>query len=154
VKAGAQRGTFNVRLAQRIQGRRGIYPELMARILIVEDDINFSGIVRAALILEGHAVVEANDGSTAEELISTYNFDLVISDIFMPEMTGLQLIGKLRDANNRTPVIAMTGGHFESEFYLKEAQRLGARHVLSKPFTVYDLLDVTHEVLSEGRCSD
>src|SRR5215207_4665622 len=106
----------------------------MSHILIVEDETSFRSVIAAALKKEGHTVEEAGDGRSAVRWMETHAFDLVITDVLMPEADGIEMIMQLRDARNPTPIIAMTGGHLQTELLLKVAKSLGARRVLAKPF--------------------
>ena len=123
----------------------------MPHILIVEDDVEFRKMLVAVLLQEGHTIVEAGDGKSAVRWLSTHVFDLVISDVHMPETDGLEMIMKLHDARNPTPVIAMTGGHMQSDLYLKVAKSLGARRVLEKPFKLAELTTCIRDVLAESK---
>ena len=123
----------------------------MPHILIVDDDVEFRKMLVAVLLQEGHTVEEAGDGKSAVRWLSTHVFDLVITDVQMPETDGLEMIMKLHDARNPTPIIAMTGGHMQSDLYLKVAKSLGARRVLEKPFKLADLTTGIREVLAESK---
>ncbi len=123
----------------------------MPHILIVEDDIEFRKMLVTVLVQEGHTVVEAGDGKSAGRWLSTHVFDLVITDVHMPETDGLEMIMKLHDARNPTPIIAMTGGHMQSDLYLKVAKSLGARRVMEKPFKLAELSQNIRDVLAEPK---
>jgi two-component system, OmpR family, response regulator len=123
----------------------------MPHILIVEDDLDFRNMLAAVLKQEGHTVEEAGDGRTAGRWLSTHKFDLVLTDVHMPEADGLEMIMKLHDARNPTPIIAMTGGHLQSDLYLKVAKTLGARRVLEKPFKLSALFEAIRDVLDEAQ---
>jgi two-component system OmpR family response regulator len=122
----------------------------MANILIVDDEVSLRTVIAAALKKEGHTVEEAGDGRSAVRWMSTHSFDLVISDVLMPEADGIEMIMRLRDARNPTPIIAITGGHLQTDLLLKVAKSLGARRVLAKPFKISELLALVKEVL-EGK---
>ena len=123
----------------------------MPHILIVEDDLEFRKMLVTVLLQEGHTVEEAGDGKTAGRWLSTHVFDLVITDVHMPETDGLEMIMKLHDARNPTPIIAMTGGHMQSDLYLKVAKSLGARRVMEKPFKLVELSQNIRDVLAESK---
>lgn len=123
----------------------------MPHILIVEDDPEFRGMLAAVLKQEGHTVTECGDGRSAGRWLSTHTFDLVLTDVHMPEADGLEMIMRLHETKNPTPVIVMTGGHLQSDLYLKVAKSLGARRVLEKPFKLSDLFITIREVLEEVR---
>ena|SRR5688572_20440643 len=123
----------------------------MPHILIVEDDVEFRKMLVTVLVQEGHTVVEAGDGKSAGRWLSTHVFDLVLTDVHMPETDGLEMIMKLHDARNPTPIIAMTGGHMQSDLYLKVAKSLGARRVMEKPFKLVELSQNIRDVLAETK---
>ena len=121
-------------------------PPVHSRILIVEDQPIFREVLAAALTTQGHSVEMAGDGREAEDRLNSESFDLIITDILMPEQDGLQTIMNLHASNNPTPIIAMTGSQY-TELYLKTAKALGATRVLAKPFGLRELLDATTDAL-------
>lgn len=120
----------------------------MAHILIVEDEVTFRSVIRAALIQNGHTVVEAGDGRTGLELLKSQVVDLVITDVMMPDQDGIEVIMRLREKRNPAPIIAITGHPVEAELYLKVAKSLGAQRVLEKPFSMETLLTAIRDVLA------
>jgi CheY-like chemotaxis protein len=119
----------------------------MARILIVDDEVTFRSVVATALTQNGHSIVEAEDGRTALAALKAQAFDLVITDVIMPEQDGLEVIMNVRDANNPIPIIAMTGHPAKADLYLRLAKALGAQRVLEKPFRIEDLLGAVRDLL-------
>lgn len=105
-----------------------------ARILLVDDEEGLRITLAANLELEGFEVVEATDGRHAVELLETGTFDLVLSDIRMPRMTGIELFGEVRRRQPNLPVVLMTA--FTDEVELERAYRAGVFAVLPKPFGV------------------
>jgi len=106
------------------------------RILVVDDDEALRTIVGLMLASDGHAVCTAADGTAAIALYRQQPTDIVITDIVMPGMEGLETIQELRRLDPNVRVIAMSGWN---PLYLKLAQRLGALAVLHKPFTQEEL---------------
>lgn len=84
------------------------------------------------------------NGLEALAVLDQTEFDLVVSDIEMPEMTGLELLKCIQDRNCSLPVILMTGGHQR----LKAMLDLGAAALLKKPFGMDDLLPLISETLA------
>ena len=82
----------------------------MARILLAEDDSLLRETLRVALQGAGHEVLAAPNGSVAINLAREKDFDLIVTDVLMPEMDGLELIQGLRKARSDVPIIAMSGG--------------------------------------------
>ena len=120
----------------------------MAHILIAEDDDNLRFIVREILEGRGHRVQEADDGVPAWSLAQQESFDLVITDIMMPEKNGFELITDLRKIMPELKIIAMSaGGSIDARHLLKQATECGANQTLTKPFTKQDILDVVDKVL-------
>ena len=119
-----------------------------SHILLVEDDVPLRNVLETALTKGGYSVEVAADGRTAEHCLNTHAFDLIITDVIMPEGDGIEIIMNLHAAKNSIPVIAMTGAHKFTEVYLKTARALGASRVLAKPFRISELLDATRDALS------
>ncbi len=123
----------------------------MARILVIDDEKEIPRALRKILEGEGHAVEEATDGKTALRRFAGRPTDLVITDIYMPEMDGIELILRLREAFPESRIIAMSGGGFLSkDRVLGAASMLGADGVLEKPFSGEDALEVVARVLDES----
>ena len=106
----------------------------MADILAVDDQKVMRELVKAILSAEGHTVTTADDGVEALNICKEKTFDLVLSDINMPNMNGITLIGELRllDSFKDTPIIMLTteSGDFKKE----KAKKMGANGWLQKPF--------------------
>jgi DNA-binding response OmpR family regulator len=113
----------------------------MARILVVDDDPLIQATLPLALVEHGHEVVQALDGKQALKEIRRGPIDLVIADVLMPEVDGLELLRSMQKEQFQVPLIAMSGGssRLPGADVLQLARLLGARAVLSKPFTVDDL---------------
>jgi len=78
------------------------------KILVVDDDINQGLLYEQELVDEGYAVDVANSGEKALEMVTEHPYDLVILDIGMPYMDGLETLGKMLSMDNRLPVILNT----------------------------------------------
>ena len=121
----------------------------MARILIVDDDSISRDILREILEDAGHQVVEA---STTESGIKNYRelvIDLVVTDLFVPEKGGLQVIQKIREADPDVGIIAVSGMTVEGKDQIFEAaKRGGANHTLEKPVKPEDLREAVRTLLS------
>jgi len=105
-------------------------------------------LIRRVLAGEGYGVSEAHNG---EEAINSYRLepaDLVITDLFMPEKDGLELIRELRSLYPDAKIIAISGGeHRNTGIYLRAAQALGASRTLAKPFSTEELLAAVRDAL-------
>ena len=123
----------------------------MARILVIDDDDEVRrGVVRM-LDRMGHDVEQAADGRQAMVLFEADAPDLVITDINMPEMDGIEVINQLRQMQAGVPIIAMSGGgRMPKEILLSSAGLLGAVGTLEKPFLMADLTSAVEEALASG----
>jgi two-component system response regulator (stage 0 sporulation protein F) len=115
----------------------------MQRILVADDDPDMRALVASALRQAGYDVVEAGNGMEAIEHIAPTvwtrrgSFKAIVSDVCMPDLTGLDLLAALRCSRFETPVILMTA--FGDEEVRAEARSLGATAVLDKPFDLDEL---------------
>jgi len=107
----------------------------MERILAVDDSKVIRDMVSTILIAEGHEVVTAEDGVDALDKARDEVFDLVLSDINMPNMNGISLISKLRRITGYeyVPIVMVTTE--DSDYRKKKAKTFGATGWLVKPFT-------------------
>jgi len=122
----------------------------MALILLIDDDKNLQLLTAELLRSAGHTVDTADDGKPGIALYKARLHDLVITDIVMPDMDGLELIDELRQTEPRPRIIAMSGGHrFSQPVYLPTAKRLGAERILAKPVQPDVFLRTVADVLAE-----
>jgi two-component system response regulator (stage 0 sporulation protein F) len=112
----------------------------MATILIIDDEEIIRGLLRSALEKAGYEVMEAANGRQGLELYRHRPADLVITDILMPEMNGLDMLLELTREFLHAKVIAISGGGGEQNV-LDVAKLLGARRTFQKPFHMPQLLD-------------
>jgi CheY-like chemotaxis protein len=110
-------------------------------ILVVEDVEAFAGVLLTGLSDAGHRVVHASDGSQAANLMSRERFDLVITDIIMPEADGFDVIDTTRKLQPHARVFAMSGGGklYSAHACLEAAETSNVDAILLKPFTLEDL---------------
>ena len=121
----------------------------MARILIIDDNPDVLAAVHNVLTAEGHSVSDAPKSSAGIALHRALPFDLIITDIVMPEKEGISTIIDLRGEFPDLKIIAMSGGgDFEPYGYLDIAIRVGANRTLAKPFTREELLEAVNDALS------
>src|SRR5262249_10320737 len=117
----------------------------MARVLAIDDDAAVCPTVRAILDRAGHQVVTRQNGRGGLKLLETDHFDLLLIDIFMPEMDGLETIRVLRGSRLTLPVIVMSGAMTDGAAtpdYLAFGTKLGAIEGLRKPFRPAALVEV------------
>jgi DNA-binding response OmpR family regulator len=121
----------------------------MASLLLVEDTPELRELLARGLQHSGYVVTAADNGATALRALEAGTFDVIITDIVMPDMEGLELIRKIRKAHPGMAIIAISGGgHSISESYLELAARFGAERTLQKPFGVDALVAAVQEVLA------
>jgi CheY-like chemotaxis protein len=117
------------------------------RVLLVDDDPGARKVARRMLERSGHDVAESENGLHGVALLRTASFDLVVTDIVMPVMNGLEFIKTARQIEPSLKVVAMSGGGRTGNVdYLESARQHGAAATLHKPFTLTDLTD------SIGQC--
>lgn len=117
----------------------------MARILVIDDNAAVQDVVRDVLRDVGHVVIVASNGREGLDRYRECSPDLVITDIFMPERNGLDVILELAPTNAN--IIAMSGGgELDRGDYLNDAVHFGARRTLRKPFTVDALVAAVDEL--------
>ncbi len=127
----------------------------MRRILVVDDDPHICLAIRAWLKRYGFKVAIADGGASGLLALDNSTFDLMIVDIFMPNMRGFESIRVFHDHAPTVPLIAISGYAFSgleqaSPDFLRMALRLGATRCLRKPFRPATLLSVIDECLSEA----
>jgi len=126
----------------------------MARILLVDDDEMVRSTVRAMLAGAGHEVVQAVDGEDGLLQFRQHGCDLIICDVIMPNMDGLEMVREIRRLSTDVPIISMTGSFVRSTggahlnaVYLRLCSELGATKVIAKPFRAADLMPLVVQCL-------
>jgi signal transduction histidine kinase len=120
-----------------------------AKILVVDDEEMFAEVLVEMLSEFGHAVCVARSGHDAVEQFKDGDFDLVLTDLGMPEMSGWQVAKRIKDIEPKTPVVLLTGwGTTLNESELEVSQ---VDMVLSKPVKIEDLSLVVAEALGKSR---
>lgn len=108
------------------------------RILVVDDDCNAAAALADLLRDEGYAIEVAHRGNEALALEKTFHPDLLITDMHMPVMSGVELLSALRRARRSVPAILMTTD--ASDTARRRAHELGASDILDKPLILRDML--------------
>ena len=120
----------------------------MATILVIDDQEAIRTLLRAALEGAGHEVREASNGLLGLERSRERAPDVVILDLLMPEMNGLELMAELNRRVPHVKVLAMSGG-LERKGELNAATLLGARRTFHKPFDIRAVLDAVRDELAQ-----
>ena len=120
------------------------------RILVVDDNDQMREMLRLLLEQAGHEVLEAVHGKLALNLLKEQPVDLIITDIIMPEMEGIDLIRAIRSIDPDARIIAISGGgRIDPRLCLNMANKLGADRVLQKPFGKSAILEMVAELLAD-----
>ena len=122
----------------------------MARILVIDDDLEMRAMLKQTLSAAGHEVASAKDGKQGMKEYWATLADLIVSDIFMPEKDGVEIIMELRRDFPKLPFIAMSGNPSGMNL-LNLTQKLGAARILEKPFHPSELLTAVEDVLKSSR---
>ena len=118
------------------------------KVLIAEDETMVRELLSSYLERRGMRVVAVPNGREALEKFRKEHFDLVLSDVKMPEITGLQLLVAIKDINHRTPVVLISGyGEIET---VVAALKAGAENFLTKPLKMEKLYKVLRQSLDLG----
>ena len=117
------------------------------RLLFVDDELEAFEVVRARLAEAGFVVVTASNGVEALRLFDALVVDVVVTDIFMPESDGIELIQELRRRRPTLPIVAISGGGVRRDLAaMPVALALGATEALFKPFTADALVAAVRRV--------
>ena len=115
------------------------------KILVVDDEPLIRELLMDFLSEEGYSVSEATDGKEAFEMIQKESFNLVLSDIRMPGMSGFDLVKFVKNHSQRIGFILMTG--FSTIYSEGDVRKIGADDYLPKPLDLSDLLEKVERVL-------
>ena len=122
----------------------------MAHILLVDDEPLVVEALSNAIVKKGHTVVTAKDGNQGMERFVEGKFDLVITDIIMPDKEGIEMIMEMRRHAPHTRILAISGGgRTGSVEFLQMAKKLGATATLRKPIRLAELYQTLEECLGK-----
>ena len=117
-------------------------------ILVVEDDPQGGALFASALLRGGYWVVSASDGRDAVRTVARGGIDLIVTDLHLPHMDGIELVTKLRQAGKTIPIIVISGAFMgTTRHVLHAAELLGAQLALEKPFPLSRLVDAAHRLV-------
>lgn len=128
----------------------------MTRILVVDDNLSVRSAIHLLLRQQGWEVVLAADSSAGLLAFELSRFDIVMVDIFMPEVDGLETIKQLREITPDIPIVAMSGFRFRNSAinvpdFLGMAAELGATYCLRKPFAPQQLIAAINHCRESAR---
>lgn len=120
----------------------------MARILLVDDDDLSRSTVHQMLERAGHEVTSTGNGREGISMVQQTPFELVITDLIMPDTDGLELIQELNRLTPSVRILAISGGgRVNANEYLTVARKFGASAVLAKPFSTAELREAIAQAL-------
>ena len=122
----------------------------MAHILVIDDEADIRFILETFFNKEGHTVNTAGDGKAGMRLVGLNHFDLVITDVVMPEMDGLEIISAIKRKFPAIRIIVMTGGtaKLDKSLLMTMAKPMRADAVVDKPLDLKRLKATVNEVLA------
>lgn len=117
-------------------------------VLIIDDEPFVRGVLEKALRKEGYGVRSAVDGKDGLSLLTNHAFRLVITDIFMPDMDGYEVIMRINAKTPKPQVLAISGGAINlAGEALRTAKLLGCRAILAKPFDLPEIYAAVHSLI-------
>ena len=119
------------------------------KILVVDDESSITDLVYSILTEKGYEVTTAKDGKEGLKVFESVKPDLVITDIVMPDMEGIEFMRSLVKMRKALPIIVMSGNVLGTKF-LETARIFGAQATLRKPFAIQELLEVIAAVEKDG----
>lgn len=123
----------------------------MPRILVIDDDEQFLRLMQTSLSRAQFEVLAARSGKQGIKTCESTHVDLVITDLIMPEMEGLEVIMELKQKIPNVKILAVSGGgRNDPGSYLELATALGANGALTKPFSMEMLIKTVNQLISEA----
>jgi DNA-binding NtrC family response regulator len=123
----------------------------MAKVLVVDDDAGIRSAARRVLVAVGHEVWDVPGGTEALPLLDVIPFDLIITDVYMEAVDGMELLLRVQQMGLRIPIVVITGGGYASaDDILDMAKNCGAAETLDKPFTPRQLRETVARALAGG----
>ncbi|MDW7673114.1 MAG: response regulator [Bacillota bacterium] len=120
----------------------------MKKILVVDDQPGMRLLLEHALAEGGFQVVTANDGREALKKLTEEKFHIVLLDMKMPGMSGLEVLANLQDAKLSSQFVMMTA--YREDLLAEQAKQLGVQHFLTKPFNIEEMLEMISRLVSEA----
>jgi len=124
-------------------------PDGPARILVIDDEQPIAQLIQDALAIEGHNVDVATSASEGLKMASVSDYDLILTDLGMPEMSGWEVAARLREQDPDLPVVLVTG--WGTTIDDQEISRSGIAGVVHKPFEIRDLVETVHREIANRK---
>ena len=118
------------------------------RILLIEDEVKMAGFIKRGLVAERYAVDVARDGRSGLELATTYQYDLIILDLMLPQIDGSELLRRLRKHNSSVPVLIVSARDTVQDKVTN--LEFGADDYITKPFAFAELLVRVKALMRRG----
>ena len=125
----------------------------MAKILLVDDEEDIREVVGITIESQGHDVITAADGQEAIKMVKKHEPDLIVLDLMMPKMNGLEVVEILKntDAYNHIPIVMLTAAsQFAKQKDEEYRKKVGVEDYISKPFEPLDLVRRIEKILKEN----
>ena len=122
----------------------------MAKLLIVDDDSDILDYLRTILTTLDHEIRVEKDAKNAIRIMDQYQPDLIITDIFMPDMDGFELIKIIRKSHKNVKILGLSAGGsgFSQDLTLVTAKDFGANAVMKKPIEQHKIINMINDLLS------
>ncbi|HTK85746.1 MAG TPA: response regulator [Patescibacteria group bacterium] len=120
------------------------------KILLIEDDEVFHAVITAAVASQGHEITIVANGDEGMKVLGSEKFDLIITDILMPNKDGIEIIQEIRESDPNVRILAISsGGRVGFSSFLKLAEIMGANACLEKPFSADGLIEKIAEAMTK-----
>ena len=122
--------------------------KISKKILVVDDEPAIRELLSSFLEIMDYEVESASNGKDAIEIIEKNNFSIIISDVKMPDINGIDLLKKVKEFNKKIEVILITG--FPNNEDREQALKLGAYAYIPKPFKLQIIANILEEIFKKG----
>jgi CheY-like chemotaxis protein len=120
----------------------------MAKILVIDDNKILLNVITDTLSSEGHDVTSSSNSSKLDSLLNKETYELLITDIIMPDKEGIEIIMHVRDLHPDTKILAISGKDMGGDFNILDlATGIGAHATMKKPFSNGDLIMEVNKLL-------
>lgn len=125
----------------------------MNRILVADDDLTFRSIMLKVLSDHGFEAVGVANGNEVLEAIKQGAFNVLVTDLMMPDMDGLEVIRHVTKTNPEVAIIAVSGGSHTGVNYIKTAKKFGADEIMAKPVNYDEFVAIVKKCCQTARPS-